>query len=81
MGRKPKHAGTTPSDVLDLPDHRIAGPMYGPRKYDPEAGQHSWLVDLASGDWSWKPLRNKQFAQNGMPAYRPARHPLQGIRF
>lgn len=34
-----------------------------------------------SGDWSWQPARNLQFAQFAMPAYIPAKHPLAGIRF
>lgn len=39
------------------------------------------IVDRDGGDWSWKPLRNEAFPQFEMPAYKPARHPLEGIRF
>ncbi len=57
------------------------------RKYDPaaggddgEGGTYSHLIEFCSGDWSWKPLRDKLLGEN-FKTYRPGLHPLAGIRF
>lgn len=81
MGRKAKHSDLTAETVLDVPDHPVSAASWSARRYDPVSEVTSLMADRASGDWSWKPKRNEAFPQFGMPAMKPHRHPLEGIRF
>lgn len=62
--------------VEDL-SHQWPGVLrQNPRTYTPsdgetEGGTHSHLSEsvLHAGDWSWKPIRNKQFLQGCMPRF------------
>lgn len=50
--------------ILDTPEHRVASGIFSARKHDPASGITSVLVDMSTGDWSWKPLRDKKLGEN-----------------
>lgn len=77
MGRRAKYADSIEvqkDDDYSPPEHILH--INGPRRFEPSSGtsdEHgpslSQLVEHSSGDWSWKPERNKHFPQFGMPAF------------
>ena len=56
-------------NVLNTEEYRLD--LGGARRYDPDAGASagegahmSMLVDNSTGDWSWKPARDKALGPN-----------------
>lgn len=73
-GFKTKYADK-PSESAGLTEHRL-NLANDARAFTPDSGErdgegtYSNLALYATGDWSWKPARNAQFAQNCMPAFK-----------
>lgn len=68
MSRKQKYEQNI-EEPIDATEHKLH--LGGSRRYDPdggasaESGAHfSLLTELCSGDWSWKPARDKRLGKD-----------------